>query len=244
MHKAFRQRLGREIIMEMKEQTQQSGPTADLQAKFYSKAAWGYDAFNFIMCSSSFYRYIASDLEGERALEVACGTGILSLLMSPNFTEVVGVDVATGMVEVARKKAKNKGITNIDFKLAQAENLPFDDNYFDVVVCLNAIGSLEDDIKVISEMKRVLKPKGILRFNTYTRVKPRIKDYVWYLPAKLYALKEQRFKDVEYLEHKTSPRFIDDILKELPGAETSRSRDYLGILLRPFNQNIVIDWIK
>lgn len=230
--------------MVMKEQTRKFGPPADLQAKFYSKAACGYDPFNFLMCSSSFYRYIASGLKGKWALEVACGTGILSLLMSPNFTEVVGVDVAPGMVEVARKKAAYKRITNVDFKLARAEDLPFDDNYFDVVTSLNAIGSLEDDLKAISEMKRVLKPGGLLRFNTYTRAKPRIQDYVWYLPAELYALHEQRVKDAEYLEYISSQKFLDDILRELPEAETSNFRDYLGPLSRPFYDNIVINWIK
>ncbi len=220
------------------------GPSADLQAKFWSKAAWAYDPANFLVCSSSFYRYIASGLKGERALDIACGTGILSLLISPNFTKVVGVDVAPGMVKAARKKVAHKGINNIDFKLARAEDLPFDDNYFDVVTCLNIIGSLENDLKAISEMKRVLKPEGLLRFNIIIRAKSKIKDYVWYLFAKLYALHEQRFKHTKYLEYVASREFLDDILKELSGAETFHFREYLGPLLRPFYDNIVINWKK
>lgn len=97
---------------------------------------------------------------GENVLDVACGTGVLARFAQERVGEkgsVTGVDINDGMLAVAEKKAPN-----IEWRKASAENLPFEDNSFEKVVSQFGLMFFEDRIKALKEMRRVLKPDGIL----------------------------------------------------------------------------------
>ncbi len=95
-------------------------------------------------------------------LDVATGTGdfaIETLTLNPD--QVIGVDISAGMLEVGRKKMKDRGYDQkIDLQLADSENLPFTENKFDAVIVAFGVRNFENLEKGLAEMLRVLKPGG------------------------------------------------------------------------------------
>ena len=103
------------------------------------------------------------DLKGKEVLDVGAGTGALSFLaLEQGAAKVVCGDISKYMLEQCRKKASDKGFKQdqIDFKLLDAESLPFADNSFDVVITGMTLGLIPDQAKAISEMARVAKHGG------------------------------------------------------------------------------------
>lgn len=97
---------------------------------------------------------------GHHILDVACGTGILARTVAERVGpagSVVGLDVNEGMLAVAKRKAPQ-----IEWRQGIAEDLPFDSNSFDAVVCQFGLMFFEDKQAAISEMVRVLRPGGRL----------------------------------------------------------------------------------
>jgi len=95
-----------------------------------------------------------------KVLDVATGTGDVALWISKNtFSSVVGIDFSEKMIE----HAKTKG-DNIDFLVQDIENLKFNNNEFDTVICCLAICWFGNREKCISEMKRVCKSEGNIIF--------------------------------------------------------------------------------
>ncbi len=96
--------------------------------------------------------------EGDRILDEGCGNGRALEMMKDLKVEYIGIDFSEKLLEIARKKYP-------DFKFVKGNivNLPFPDNYFDIVfsiAVLHHIPSEELREKMISEVKRVLKPRG------------------------------------------------------------------------------------
>lgn len=115
-------------------------------------------------------------------LDVGCGTGALTRIVAKKARYVVGVDAATAMVEVAKRKTKN--LSNLEFKQAIAEELPFDTDSFDIVLSTMTLHHLPtcDKTKAIKEMHRVLKPRGqflLVDFGKSTCLKGRFIKIVW-----------------------------------------------------------------
>lgn len=98
--------------------------------------------------------------EKMRILDVGAGTGFIALLLTELGHEVVGVDMSKGMLEVARNKARQKGL-QIEFKLGDAENLPFADNSFDAVICRHLLWTLPNPQKAVNEWSRVARKKVV-----------------------------------------------------------------------------------
>jgi ubiquinone/menaquinone biosynthesis C-methylase UbiE len=96
-----------------------------------------------------------------KILDVGCGTGFISLILAELGHDVVGLDISRGMLEVAIEKAKKRRL-NVQFKLGDAENLPFKDNSFDAVICRHLIWTLPNPKKAISEFARVSKHKVVI----------------------------------------------------------------------------------
>lgn len=93
-----------------------------------------------------------------RVLDVGIGTGFIALLLAELGHEVIGVDISEEMLRIAREKARKLNIENVEFHLADAEELPFPDNTFDAVVARHVIWALPNPEKAYSEWKRVLRP--------------------------------------------------------------------------------------
>jgi ubiquinone/menaquinone biosynthesis C-methylase UbiE len=100
---------------------------------------------------------------GDRVLDVACGTGLVSLRMAATVGaagEVVGVDISDRMVEAAGRIAAALGIGNARFVRSGAEQLPLADASFDVAVCGLGLMYVPEPVDALGEMRRLLRPGG------------------------------------------------------------------------------------
>ncbi len=95
-------------------------------------------------------------------LEVAAGTGVITLKMAAKAQKVYAVDITPEMIAQAEEKAKTQGVTNVVCSVDDAYALPFGDGTFDAVVCANALHNMQDPGRALAEMRRVLKPSGRL----------------------------------------------------------------------------------
>lgn len=104
---------------------------------------------------------------GERALDVACGTGVVTRLLAravgPTGT-VVGLDVNSGMLAVARSAVP---APNVEWREASALELPFPDGSFDMVLCQQGVQFFADRPKALREFRRVLAPEGRLAIGVW-----------------------------------------------------------------------------
>jgi SAM-dependent methyltransferase len=111
---------------------------------------------------------------GERVLDVACGTGVVSRLaargVAPGGT-VTGLDLNEGMLSVAGRLPLPPGLT-IDWRQGSALDLPFADQAFDVVVCQHGVMFFPDRLKALREMRRVLTPGGRVALSVWTGPSP------------------------------------------------------------------------
>lgn len=114
-----------------------------------------------------------AEVEPKRILDIASGTGdfaIAALKLNP--TEVVGMDISSGMLEVGRKKMEKLGVSNIvDMRLGDSEELPFEDNYFDGLTVGFGVRNYENLEKGLSEMLRVVRPGGKLIILEFSKPK-------------------------------------------------------------------------
>ncbi|MBI5649758.1 MAG: methyltransferase domain-containing protein [Chloroflexi bacterium] len=96
------------------------------------------------------------------ALDVSTGAGHTALAFAPRVARVIACDLTPQMLDAARKIAKEREITNIEFRDADAHALPFDDAMFDLVTNRIALHHYSDARKAIAEMARMCKPGGIV----------------------------------------------------------------------------------
>ncbi len=116
-------------------------------------------------------------------LDLATGTGDLAIEISKiNNSQIVGIDIATKMLDVAINKADKKNIHNITFMEGDALNLPFPDKSFDVVTIAFGIRNFENVTAGIQEINRVLRSEGSYFIIELTRPKSIFKPfYLFYL---------------------------------------------------------------
>ena len=99
---------------------------------------------------------------GEHVLDVACGTGIVARHLAPRVGaqgRVIGLDLNPDMLRVAGAAAEREGLT-IEWRTGPAEQLPFPDGSFDLVVCQFGLMFFTNRPKALTEMQRVLRAGG------------------------------------------------------------------------------------
>ncbi|WP_366185142.1 bifunctional demethylmenaquinone methyltransferase/2-methoxy-6-polyprenyl-1,4-benzoquinol methylase UbiE [Flavobacterium ovatum] len=96
-------------------------------------------------------------------LDIATGTGDLAILLAQTKAEkIIGLDISAGMLEVGKTKIAAKNLSKtIEMVLADSENMPFEDNFFDAITVAFGVRNFEHLEKGLSEILRVLKPNGI-----------------------------------------------------------------------------------
>ncbi len=104
---------------------------------------------------------------GQRVLDVACGNGNAALAAARRFGEVVGVDYVPSLLEEGRERARAEG-WQVDFREGDAEDLPFPDASFDVVLSTLGVMFAPNQEKAASELLRVLRPGGKIGMANWT----------------------------------------------------------------------------
>ncbi len=96
----------------------------------------------------------------DEALDVACGPGLVACDFAEHAARVTGIDLTPGMIDQARKLQADKGLTNLDWRVGDVSNLPFDDASFSVVFTRYSFHHLLDPARALVEMSRVCRPGG------------------------------------------------------------------------------------
>ena len=125
--------------------------------------------------------------EGKYILDVGCGVGITPCYIAKRYDcRVIGVDISKRMIDKSNERAKRKGVeSRVEFKVADVQNLPFDDALFDVVIGESVTAFVEDKQRAVREYIRVTKPGGYIGFNeaTWIRVPPP-KELIGYVSSR------------------------------------------------------------
>jgi len=101
--------------------------------------------------------------------ELGCGGGInQEFYDAEKMTSYAGVDPHEGLLDAARQSAQTKGLT-ADFRAGVGEDIPFEDASFDTCVCTFTLCSVQDPQRVLSEMRRILRPGGTALFLEHGR---------------------------------------------------------------------------
>ena len=101
--------------------------------------------------------------EGEAVLDIGCGAGvdtIFAAMMVGPTGRAVGVDMTPAMLVRARESVQVMALENVSFEEASAENLPFEDGSFDVIISNGVFNLLANKHRALAEAFRILKPAG------------------------------------------------------------------------------------
>ncbi len=100
--------------------------------------------------------------EGFLILDVATWQGYTAIEIGKRYEKVrvIGVDISEKAIKKAKANVRKEMLKNVDLRVADVENLPFDDNRFDLIVCNMALGHFSNMPKAVSEMVRVAKIGG------------------------------------------------------------------------------------
>lgn len=105
---------------------------------------------------------------GMTVLEVGPGNGTYTLATARRVGEqgqVVAVDIEARMIERLRRRAEAEGVTNVEARVADVYDLPFEDGHFDAAYMIAVVGEIPNPEKAIRECHRVLSPSGTLAFS-------------------------------------------------------------------------------
>lgn len=122
----------------------------------------------------------------EKTLDVGCGIGynLIVLLTSANIDYVIGVDVASSAVRIAKKRITKRGLKDkSDFIVCDAQFLPLKESVFDLIVCTEVLEHLYDDVKGVSEISRVARANGRV-FLSVPSAKNSLRKYMAKVPTK------------------------------------------------------------
>ena len=140
----------------------------DLEINRFSRSAY-----------SEIYRLISEKLTKEmKVLEIATGTGLISINIADFVQSIAATDFSPKMIETAKKK---KVPDNVHFSVEDATALSFSDQTFDAVIISNALHIMPHPGLVLKNIRRVLKPNGLLIAPTFSH--GHLKDSTWNLNA-------------------------------------------------------------
>ncbi|MEM9808525.1 MAG: bifunctional 2-polyprenyl-6-hydroxyphenol methylase/3-demethylubiquinol 3-O-methyltransferase UbiG, partial [Cyanobacteria bacterium P01_D01_bin.56] len=115
-----------------------------------------------------YFDRVIPDWQGLKVLDVGCGGGYTCEFLAQRGAVVTGIDQSAACIEVAKDHSKQMGLT-IDYRVGVGENLPFEDDSFDGVVCVDVLEHVESPAATVAEIGRVLKPGGVFCFDTINR---------------------------------------------------------------------------
>ncbi len=146
-------------------------------------------------------------------LDVATGGGHTALAFAPYVAWVVATDVTPRMLEKAEAYVTSQGVTNVEFKPADAVNLPFEDETFDLVTCRIAPHHFPDVPRALKEFHRVLRRGGrMVIIDTLLPLDPEIAEFYQTMekmrdPTHIRAYTEEEWRqmieDAELILHET-----------------------------------------
>ncbi len=158
-----------------------------------------YELMNAVMSASihrawkNWYVWQTGVKPGEAVLDLAAGTGDITLRLAKRMRgkgagadiegRLVSSDINAAMLKIGEERLTNKGwLKNLEFVIANAEALPFEDNSFDLITMAFGLRNVTHQDKALAEMARVLKPGGRVLVLEFSRPKNAVinRFYDWY----------------------------------------------------------------
>ena len=187
---------------------------AGIYTAFMSKNEAAYDA----ICKE-LENYIDSE---KNVLELACGTGQITFLMADKSKTWTATDYSENMVkEALKRKAQEHPECNAEFETADATNLTYQNEQFDVVVIANALHIMPDPDAALKEIYRVLKKDGIVFAPTFVYEPGYSKALIWLMEKvgfKTYH-KWTRKEFIAYISKRKFTVIEDTLIKGKPACE-------------------------
>lgn len=140
----------------------------DADSTSYDEVRWNSRAGAFTnRVQQSILQELCADWNHTRILEIGSGTGRFTIPLCKKHNRMVLLDVAPGMLEVARKNIEKANLAYQieDFVKGSIYELPFEDNSYDHAIALNVFNHLQDPGKALKQLARVVKPGSTLLFN-------------------------------------------------------------------------------
>jgi demethylmenaquinone methyltransferase/2-methoxy-6-polyprenyl-1,4-benzoquinol methylase len=144
----------------------------------FDRVAGRYDLLNSLMSAGLHHRWreravdIAAPAEGDAVLDVCCGTGDLTFELAGRVApggHVVGCDFSEPMLDLARDKAEARAVAGVRFEWADALNLPYDADRFDLATVGFGVRNFADRERGLRELSRVVRPGGKLVVLEFTK---------------------------------------------------------------------------
>jgi len=158
-------------------------------AEVFHSVASKYDIMNDLMSMGVHRLWKRFTIErsavrsGQRVLDIAGGTGDLAAKFSRlvgDKGEVILADINDSMLKVGRTRLVNKGIVgNINYVQANAESLPFPDNYFDCITIAFGLRNVTDKDKALRSMFRIIKPGGRVMVLEFSKPTTKSLNYIY-----------------------------------------------------------------
>ncbi len=105
------------------------------------------------------------NLNSLKVLDVGCGAGFATNYLAEYCGELTGIDLAAGALNTAKKF----GTYPVDYILADARKLPFENDTFDVVICLDFLEHVTEPEQIVQQIAKVLKPGGLFFYHTFSQ---------------------------------------------------------------------------
>lgn len=207
----------------------QKSQKADMVADVFHSVAAKYDIMNDLMSMGihRIWKRFTIDCSGirpgQKVLDLAGGTGDLtakfSRLTGPS-GQVVLADINDSMLKVGRAKLRNRGIAdNVRFVQANAEELPFPDNTFDLITISFGLRNVTDKDKALASMFRVLKPGGRLLILEFSKPQYKLLSKVY----DQYSFRVLPFMGKLIAHDSDSYRYLAESIRMHPGQEKLKS---------------------
>lgn len=109
-----------------------------------------------------------TDWHNKTVLDLGCAGGFMAEALARNGARVTGIDPAQDAIKAAKSHAKISNL-DINYDVGVGEQMPYPDNHFDIVACVDVLEHVRDLSQVLAEVVRVLKPGGIFLYDTINR---------------------------------------------------------------------------
>ena len=136
----------------------------------FDNVAENYDSNQqFIISAKGMVERISVDGEDIHILDLSSGTGNIAIELAKKFPQakIFGVDISNEMLNIAREKTKEQGVTNITYQVQDVENLDFKDMKFDIITCGYGLFFYPNMDRVFSNVCSMLKENGKFVFSTF-----------------------------------------------------------------------------
>ncbi|MFQ5900058.1 MAG: methyltransferase domain-containing protein [Thermodesulfobacteriota bacterium] len=180
------------------------------------------------------------DNKTENVLEVGCGRGPWAIIAAESYSHIIAIDMDMLSLLIAKKYCCEKMIKNISFVCCKADNMPFPDNYFDLISSESTLEHVKDQLETIFEIKRVLKNNRVFicgvpnKLNIFTP-EPHVNlRFIGFIPKRvahylsLY-LKDLPYQDINILSYTKLKKLFSKVFSDYYKTFTSLDMSSRGI---------------